>query len=142
MRKPPIITVSEVIMPYVDKTYYDNTYIGAAVDTTDFPRYEKRAEDVINQLTRNRILHAGVSAFSDAMQECIKNAVCAQIEHYVYNGIDAANSGISAESFTVGKVSVSGSKNAGKQSMVSPQAIAFLEQTGLMSNAADVIRRW
>lgn len=127
-------------MPYVDRTYYYDTYYGAAVDTADFPRYEKRAEEVINRLTRNRIADTGIASYTAAEQETIKNAVCAQIEYYAYNGIDAASSGAISESFTVGKVSVSGGRPAGKSSMISPQAVAFLEPTGLMSNVAEVSR--
>ena len=128
-------------MAYVDKTYYDNTYIGIGTETADFPRYEARACDIIDQITRNRIVEKGLASYSAGVQTAIKKAVCAQIDYYVINGIDAASSGLSAESFTVGKVSVSGNKSAGKQSMISPQAVAFLESTGLMSNVAYIPRR-
>ncbi|MHB1152093.1 MAG: head-tail connector protein [Eubacteriales bacterium] len=127
-------------MAYVDKTYYDNDYIGIGTETADFPRYEARAREIIDQITRNRIVENGLASYSASVQTAIKKAVCAQIDYYVLNGIDAASSGLSAESFTVGKVSVSGAKVSGKISMVSPQAIAFLEPTGLMSNVAYIRR--
>ena len=129
-------------MAYVDKTYYDNDYIGIGTETADFPRYEARACDIIDQITRNRIVENGLASYSASVQVAIKKAVCAQIDYYVINGMDAASSGLSAESFTVGKVSVSGSKSAGKTSMISPQAVAFLESTGLMSNAAYMFRSY
>ncbi len=130
-------------MAYVDKTYYDNTYIGIGTETADFARFEARACDIIDQITRNRIVEKGLSSYSAGVQTAIKKAVCAQIDYYVINGIDAASSGLSADSFTVGRVSVHASSgiSSGKRSMISPQAVAFLEPTGLMSNVAYISRR-
>ena len=127
---------------YVDKDYYDTEYIGMFVDEAEFPRFEARARDVINQLTQKRItISGGLSAFTEDVQESIKKATCAQIEYYALYGIDVASAGMSGDSFTVGKVSVSGGgKMVGRTSMISPQTIMSLEQTGLMSNVVQSLR--
>lgn len=132
-------------MAYVDETYYTGTYIGVSVDSSDFPRYEARAEEVIDLLIRGRIASGGMASCPPEVQTAVQKAICAQIEYYVYNGIDVASGGISAAGFTVGKVSVSkggGSSAAlqtGAKTMISPQALALLEQTGLTNPAVGSV---
>jgi hypothetical protein len=122
-------------MPYVDETYYTNTYCGMTVP--NWSRYDLRAEDFIDQITRYRIAAAGISSFPAAVQTLIQKAVCAQIEYYVENGIDVAQTGISASDYTIGKVHVGNGRTnngeSGKGTMASPAAIAYLEQTGLLN---------
>lgn len=117
-------------MPYVTEAFYTDTYYGMTVP--NWERYDARAEDLIDQITRYKIQRAGIASFPALTQTLIKKAVCAQIEYYIQNGIDVAQTGISAGSYTLGKVHVSGNASeAGKDTMVSPAAIAYLEQTGL-----------
>ena len=132
-------------MAYVDQTYYSGTYLGVSVDPADFPRYEARAEEIIDLLIRGRISSGESASFSPDLALKVKNAICAQIEYYVYNGIDIAATGVQATGFTVGKVSVSkgssgsASARSGAGSMVSPQAEALLAQTGLTNPAVGSV---
>jgi len=137
-------------MPYVTATYYRDTYGGVDVSTwaRDFDKYEARAERMIDLLTRGRIKAAGIDSFPAAVADLIRNAVCAQIEYYAWNGLDTSINGTTnTGSFTVGRVSVSGGSNNGEQdgasSMIAPAARAYLEQTGLLYAGVPVLeRRW
>lgn len=119
-------------MAAVTYDYYIGTYIGdPAVTEADFPRMEARAEDLINQLVRYQTI-------PDMWMTAYQNAICAQIDYYSIYGIDLAAGGIASDSFTVGKVSVSGPSSrqsgmTGAASMVAPAARAYLEQTGLLN---------
>ena len=122
-------------MAVVDYEYYTSTYIGdPAVTEAAFPRLEARAEDIINQLIRYKEVPT-------MWQDAYKSAICAQIDYYAIYGIEAASAGMMENSFTVGKVSVTGggaSARSGGASMISPQAVAYLEQTGLLNPAVPV----
>ena len=125
-------------MAAVTYEYYTGTYLGEPVTEADFPRYEARAEDVIGQVIHFRQV-------PEQWSTLYKKAVCAQIDYYSVYGIDLTSGGIASNSFTVGKVSVSGpsmngnSGMTGATSMVAPAARAYLEQTGLMSPQVAVV---
>lgn len=122
-------------MAVVDYEYYTSTYIGdPAVTEAAFPRLEARAEDAVNALIRFRAVPAQFEAL-------YQKAICAQVEYYAIYGIEVASAGLMENSFTVGKVSVTGggaSARSGGASMISPQAVAYLEQTGLLNPAVPV----
>ena len=122
-------------MAVVDYEYYTSTYIGdPAVTEAAFPRLEARAEDAVNALIRFRDVPAQFEAL-------YQKAICAQIDYFAIYGIEAASAGLMENSFTVGKVSVTGggaSSRSGGASMISPQAVAYLEQTGLLNPAVPV----
>lgn len=121
-------------MAIVDYSYYSTTYYGETIAESEFSRYEARAQRVINQITHGRAAHfAALPAFQ---QQAIKDAICAQIEYYVLNGIDVSVSGETSSGWTVGKVKVDGSSKgaaSGGPSMVCAASIAALEQTGLLN---------
>ncbi len=121
-------------MAIVDYSYYSTTYYGETIAESEFSRYEARAQRVINQITHGRAAHfAALPAFQ---QQAIKDAICAQIEYYVLNGIDVSVSGETSSGWTVGKVKVDGSSKgaaSGGPSMVCAASIAVLEQTGLLN---------
>lgn len=131
-------------MAIVDYTYYSETYFGEPVATADFPRYEARAEAVIDSVCRGQysafitqLTEKGYTAAAQKITSAYMNAICAQIEYYVANGILSVTAGQTDESFTVGKVSVSTSgAGAGFETrgtaMLSPSATLYLEQTGLL----------
>ena len=122
-------------MAVVDYEYYTSTYIGdPAVTEAAFPRLEARAEDAVNALIRFRAVPA-------QWETLYKKAICAQVEYYAIYGIEAASAGLMENSFTVGKVSVTGggaAARSGGASMIAPQAVAYLEQTGLLNPAVPV----
>ena len=122
-------------MAAVTFDFYANTYHGdPAVTEAAFPRLEARAEDAVNALIRFRAVPA-------QWETLYKKAICAQVEYYAIYGIEAASAGLMENSFTVGKVTVTGrgaSARSGGASMISPQAVAYLEQTGLLNPAVSV----
>lgn len=127
-----------IIMAIVTADYYANTYHGETVAASDWDRYDARAEQTILQITRGRAVS---DSLPDALLPAVKNAVCAQIEYYVYNGIDIANAGRLSAGFSVGKVRVDSGAPTGARSMVCPEAVAILEQTGLLNPNVDVLGR-
>ena len=122
-------------MAAVSYEFFKATYVGdPAVTETDFPRLEARAEDAVNALIRFRAVPA-------QWEKQYQKAICAQIDYYSVYGIEAASAGLMENSFTVGKVSVTGSgasARSGSASMISPQAVAYLEQAGLLNPAVPV----
>ena len=111
-----------------------------SVTETDFPRLEARAEDAVNALIRFRAVPA-------QFESLYQKAICAQIDYFAIYGIEAASAGLMENRFTVGKVSVTGggaSTRSGGASMISTQAVAYLEQTGLMNPSVPVpgLRGW
>ena len=122
-------------MAAVTFDFFANTYCGdPAVTEAAFPRLEARAEDAVNALIRFR-------AVPPQLDVLYQKAICAQIDYYAIYGIEAASAGLMENSFTVGKVSVTGggaSARSGGASMISPQAVAYLEQTGLLNPTVPV----
>ena len=122
-------------MAAVTFDFFANAYCGdPAVTEAAFPRLEARAEDAVNALIRFRAVPA-------QWEKQYQKAICAQVEYYAIYGIDVASAGLMENSFTVGKVSVTGggaSARPGVASMISPQAVAYLEQTGLLNPTVPV----
>ena len=122
-------------MAAVTFDFFANTYCGdPAVTEAAFPRLEARAEDAVNALIRFR-------AVPPQLEVLHQKAICAQIDYYAIYGIEAASAGLMENSFTVGKVSVTGggaAARSGGASMIAPQAVAYLEQTGLLNPAVPV----
>ena len=122
-------------MAAVTFDFFANTYCGdPAVTEAAFPRLEARAEDAVNALIRFR-------AVPPQLEVLYQKAICAQIDYYAIYGIEAASAGLMENSFTVGKVSITGggaAARSGGASMIAPQAVAYLEQTGLLNPAVPV----
>lgn len=131
-------------MGVVDYTFYTSVYMGEA-DQTDFPLLNARASDVIGALTGWAIDCSTISNYPPAIQTLYKKAVCAQIEYFAINGVDSVNDSGNG-GFTVGKVTVqAGAKNASGGAMsgnISPAAIMYLEQTGLMNPQVSTFDGW
>ena len=127
-------------MAIVDYAYYTGTYKGEPIAEADFPRFEAKAERRITQITHGRATYfAALPAFQ---QQAIQEAICAQVEYYGLMGIDVSIAGETSSGWTVGKVHVNGgnaNKATGAVSMVSPSAVAALEQTGLMNPQVETI---
>ena len=124
-------------MAIVTLEYYNDTYIGETIAEADFPRAEARAERIIAQITHGRATAETFAALPAFQQAAVKEAICAQIEYYALYGVEVSISGKTADGWTVGKVRVDGGSSAaartGAPTMVSPSAIAALEQTGLLN---------
>jgi hypothetical protein len=131
-------------MGVVDYQFYTNVYGGTDVDETSFPALCARASDVIGAVTHwvdeNKAitLHAPIPTL-------YKKAICAQVDFLSLNGTDSLNETASG-GFTVGKVTVqakASTNGGGKLSeSISPLAIGYLEQTGLMNPNVPCIEGW
>lgn len=131
-------------MGMVDWTFYSTVYMGNDVDEASFPSLCVRAEDIIGAMTRWAD-ETAISRLPAAYQTLYKKAVCAQIDFLSINGVDSVNETESA-GFTVGKVTVhgktsvsAGGKMAGN---ISPMAISYLEQTGLLYPGVPTCDGW
>lgn len=121
----------------VDFSYYSTVYMGTEADLTSFPALYAHASRIIGAMTRWQVTDENFSEFPSIVQTQYKLALCSQVDFLALNGIDEMNSGTGNGGFTVGKVTVHGSGgNAGKggamSAYISPAALLYLEQTGLM----------
>lgn len=126
----------------VDFAYYSGTYMGTEADATSFPALNAHASRVIASMTRWQVTDENFSELPSFIQTLYKLAVCSQIDALAINGIDSLNSGEEV-GFTVGKVRVDGKAKASAggamSANVSPAAISYLEQSGLMNPAVPVV---
>ena len=131
-------------MGVVDFNFYWNVYGGTDVDQTSFPALCARACDVIGAVV-HWVDESKIMTLPAPIPTLYKKAVCAQIDFLSINGIDSLNETASS-GFTVGKVTVHGkaaSTSGGKlQESISPMAVAYLEQTGLMNPQVPTIEGW
>ena len=130
-------------MGVVDFTFYSTVNKGNDADQASFPALCARASDVIGAVT-HWVDDATILTLHPMAQLLYKKAVCAQVDFLAINGTDALNE-TETGGFTVGKVTVHGkSKEAGGRmaEMISPLAVAYLEQTGLMNPQVPCIEGW
>ena len=130
-------------MGVVDYTFYSTVYGGTEADSTSFPALCARASDVIGAVT-HWADDAKILALPALFQTLYKKAVCAQIDFLAINGMDSLNE-IETGGFTVGKVTVhaKASTPGGKMAeSISPLAISYLEQTGLMNPQVPTVEGW
>ena len=130
-------------MGVVDWTFYNTVYKGTDADQASFPGLCARADDVIGSVT-HWLSDEKLLALPPFLLLQYKKAVCAQVDFLAINGTDVLNETAGA-GFTVGKVTIHGKANAsgGKLSEnISPMAIAYLEQTGLMNPQVPTFEGW
>ena len=126
----------------VDFQYYSETYKGNEADETSFPALNAHASRVIGAMTRWQVDETTIDELPSFTQTLYRLAVCSQIDFLAINGVDSLNSG-GEVGFTVGKVRVDGraktSAGGAMSANISPAAISYLEQTGLMNPAVPVV---
>lgn len=131
-------------MGVVDYEYYSTVYGGTDADSASFPALCARASDIIGAVTHWAIDESTIATLPALHQTLYKKAICAQVDFFALNGTDSVNETASA-GFTVGKVTVHGKSNAsgGKLSeSISPLALAYLDQTGLMNPQVPTLESW
>ena len=131
-------------MGVVSFEFYSTVYGGTDADETSFPALCARASDIIGAVT-HWVTEEKIATLPELLQVLYKKAVCAQVDFLAINGTDSVNESASA-GFTVGKVTVHGTARAnvgGKLSeSISPLAIGYLEQTGLMNPQVPTLEGW
>ena len=131
-------------MGVVDYTFYSTVYGGTDANAQTFPALCARASDVIGAAT-HWVDETIIAKLPDVYQMLYKKAICAQVDFLAINGMDSLNE-TATGGFTVGKVTVhakASSNGGGKlQESISPLAIGFLEQTGLMNPQVPTLEGW
>ena len=127
----------------VDFTYYRDTYMGTEADETSFPTLNAHATRVISSMARWQVDETNFPELPSLVQTLYKRAICSQIDFLSINGVDSMNGGEDSVGFSVGKVRVEGksksSQSGAMSGSISPAAISYLEQTGLMNPAVPVV---
>ncbi len=122
-------------MPYVNSTYYHDTYNGEPVDKSDFPSLRNRAEEIVEEMCMYRVTATSFSKMSKDMRERIKKAVCAQIEYLDANGVSDIDNGSDLQSVGLGKFNytkAADTDGVAEQAVYAPRARRILAQTGLL----------
>lgn len=131
-------------MGVVNFEYYSQVYMGEA-DENAFPALCARASDIVGAVTHWKVDETNISLLPALHQELYKKAICAQVDFFNINGLDSVNDGGNA-GFTVGKVTVHGKSATGAtgalKASISPLAIGYLEQTGLMNPQIPTFEGW
>ena len=126
----------------VDFTFYKDVYMGTEADQASFPALNAHASRIIGAMTRWQVDETTIDRFPSMIQTLYRLAVCSQVDFLAINGVDSLNSG-GEVGFMVGKVRVDGrakaSAGGAMSANISPAAISYLEQTGLMNPAVPVV---
>lgn len=120
-------------------TYAEYAAISGEVSATDFPSFDKAAENIIDLETQYQI---DMTTLPSKIQSLVKKACAAQIDYLNVYGLDVAYTGTKPQGFRVGEVSVTNSSSAtgeARFSILSPIAESILELTGLLSRHAHVV---
>lgn len=129
----------------VDFAFYRDVYGGTDADDATFPALCARASDIIGAATHWVIDENTIETLPALHQTLYKKSVCAQVDFLFLNGIDSLNEAASG-GFTVGKVTVQGkgsTTGGGRLSeSISPLAVSYLEQTGLMNPQVPTYEGW
>ena len=129
----------------VDYSYYSGTYLGTEADAASFPALNAHASRIVGAMTRWRVTESTIDDLPEQIQDLYRTAVCAQIDFLAINGVESVSAGTDG-GFTVGKVSVqAGSRASAGGAMsanISPAAISYLEQTGLMNPQVPALDGW
>lgn len=125
----------------VDFAYYTGTYKGTEADSASFPALYAHASRVIGAMTRWQVTEENFGTFPEFVQTLYKLALCAQVDTLSINGVESLST-TGGVGFTVGKVRVDAAASArtggALSANVSPAAVAYLEQTGLLNPAVPV----
>ena len=126
----------------VDFTYYSSVYMGTEANQTSFPALNAHASRVIASMTRWQVDEENFGELPSMIQTLYKLAICSQIDFLSINGVESISDGAEAVGFSVGKVRVDGKAKASTggamSASISPAAVSYLEQTGLMNPAVPV----
>ena len=96
-------------MAYITYQQYLDLYGICPISEEEFPVYAGLASDMIDSITRYRIVEGGgISALPSILQTLVQKAAAAQVLYFTQIGLETVLTGQACQSFTVGKVSVSG----------------------------------
>lgn len=129
----------------VNYEFYSEDYKGTEADEASFPTLYAHASRIIGAMTRFLVDEDTIDNFPSLVRTLYRLAVCSQIDFLAINGTDSINGG-NGTGFTVGKVHVDGKNSTGTGGAmsvnISPAAVAYLEQTGLMNPQVPTVEGW
>lgn len=117
-------------MPYVDATYYKDTFGGTIIPDASLINKLERASDQVDSLTYNRIIGKSFDNLTEFQKDKVKKAICIHAEFMEQYGeyVDMPLNGFSA-----GSTSVSFNANNINGIATTQEVINYLKQTGLTS---------
>ena len=122
--------------------YYTDVYMGSEADQASFPALCAHASRMIAAMARWQVTEENFSELHPLIQTQYRLAISSQIDFLSLNGLESIND-TGGGGFTVGKVTVhakQSSASGGAMSVnISPAALLYLEQTGLMNPAVPVV---
>ena len=125
--------------------YYTGVYMGTEADQASFPALYAHASRMIGAMTRWRVNEENFDRLPSMIQTQYRLAICSQIDFLAINGVDSVNGG-GNDGFTVGKVTVhdgsKASKGGAMSANISPAAMLYLEQSGLMYPGVPAVDGW
>ncbi|WP_338788808.1 hypothetical protein [Metabacillus sp. FJAT-53654] len=123
-------------MPYIDYTYYTNTFKSTSITQEQFDRLAVRASDLVDMVT-NYVLHGvAFEDFAQLIQDNVKKATAAQAEYMAMQGGETSVHGGSPSSVGIGNFNYQDSGEG--QQVVSQFAINYLRPTGLLYRGVSV----
>lgn len=127
----------------VDYTYYSTIYMGSEATNASFPALYAHACRVIGAMSRWQVDENNFDELPSFIQTLYKLAICSQVDFLAVNGTESLYDGEDTVGFSVGKVRVDGktkaSASGAMSASISPAAITYLEQSGLMNPSVPVV---
>ena len=127
-------------MPYL--TYEEYQTIGfSEVTEADFPKYERKASDVLDTITRDFYQHHDLESDVPLRKDKFKAAVAAQIDYFNDMGGTSSHELNNPLSVSIGRTSISsGAKNQARlNNIVADDVYMYLRNTGLLYSGIEVI---
>lgn len=126
----------------VNFQYYTDVYMGSEADEASFPALFAHSSRMIAAMTRWQVTEENFSELHPLIQTQYRLAICSQIDFLALNGLESIND-TGGGGFTVGKVTVhakqSSASGGAMSANISPAALLYLEQTGLMNPSVPVV---
>ena len=123
--------------PYVDETYYFETYQGTVLKSDECQRYLKQASRHIDSLTYNRIVGQGFLNLTAFQQDVIREVICEQAD-FEYENAEVIETVLSSYSINGTAMQFTQSWNVytDKGVAMRKDIYALLYQTGLCCRLA------
>ncbi len=132
-----------MIMPYIDKDFYENDYKGMPIkDVTIFDRLVVRASETVDNITNYKLNSVEFDTLPPFIQKQVKKATAAQIEYLLVSGqgaiMGAGGFGqVRAGNFSYGDRQGDSSENR-YEKMTSGAVLSHLSPTGLLYQGVGV----
>ncbi|MFC0271124.1 hypothetical protein ACFFIX_06620 [Metabacillus herbersteinensis] len=123
-------------MPYIDYTYYTNTFKGTSLTQEQFDRLVVRASDLVDMITSYVLHGVEFTQLAQLIQDNVKKATAAQIEYMDSLGGELTIHGGSPSSVSIGNFNYQDSGEG--QQVISPIVINYLRPTGLLYKGVSV----